>query len=466
MMMSPAFATTLAYDPTGNPYQMAYPAGAAIYPAATAPFSVPAAADPRTFEMIPHRIFVGGFPATTTELDLRLFFEKFGHVREAKVIRSSEGTSKGYGFITFDTEDEAKTVMQISANQEAEKLEFKGRRLNLGPAIRRMIHAPRFTPEYAIATPTGQLLTTSAFGGVTYAFPHSPLVVMPPPSQVQPFVLSPVSTVAPAQYTLSNTDAGNNRAQQVVANNGTAPVMLVPNAGNTITPHDSPRTNGMAGQPQAVNGSVHIPAATAAGQPQPQPQQQQQQQQQAYVSMQQVAQVTTQPLTPMTPSIATQRATVFPSGATYFAPTAPPNDMTHYSQMTAPTYFFAPNGYQTIDGSGQAPATMALPAPNPIQLVPQPITPQTPQPCFYEESMIGGWQNPAEVRPTSTPRRSPMKSVVSLSAQLGQVNLQQYGRRLFLDVVFENDEVRYVYLLIDRKECQQGNAGTTNKQFP
>lgn len=46
---------------------------------------------------------------------MRLFFEKFGHVREAKVIRSSEGTSKGYGFITFDTEDEAKTVMQISA---------------------------------------------------------------------------------------------------------------------------------------------------------------------------------------------------------------------------------------------------------------------------------------------------------------------------------------------------------------
>lgn len=40
---------------------------------------------------------------------------------------------------------------------------------------------------------------------------------------------------------------------------------------------------------------------------------------------------------------------------------------------------------------------MAIPAPNPIQLVPQPITPQTPQPCFYEESMIGGWQNPAEV---------------------------------------------------------------------
>lgn len=59
--------------------------------------------------------------------------------------------------------------------------------------------------EYAIATPTGQLLTTSAFGGVTYAISQSPFVVMPPPNQVQPFVYSPVSTVAPAQYTLSNT---------------------------------------------------------------------------------------------------------------------------------------------------------------------------------------------------------------------------------------------------------------------
>ncbi|KAM3722813.1 DAZ protein [Dirofilaria immitis] len=434
MMMSPAFATTLAYDPIGNPYQMTYPASAAIYPATATPFPISAAADPRTFEMIPHRIFVGGFPATTTELDLRLFFEKFGHVREAKVIRSSEGTSKGYGFITFDTEDEARTVMQINA--EAEKLEFKGRRLNLGPAIRRMIHGPRFASEYAIATPTGQLLATSAFGGVTYAFSQSPFVMMQPPNQMQSFVYSPVSTIAPAQYTLSNTDVGNNRPQQFVANNGTTPVMLVPNNGNTIStisPHDSPRTNGIGGQPQAVNGSIHIPAA---GQPP---------QQQTYVSMQQIAQVTTQPLTPMTPSIATQRATLFPPAAAYYAPAPPANDMTHYSQMTAPTYFFAPSGYQTIDGNGQT-AAITLPAPNPIQLVTQPITPQTPQTCFYEESLIGGWQNPAEIRPTSTPRRSPMKSVVSLSNQLGQISLQQY----------------------ERKECQQGGnaAATANKQFP
>lgn len=62
-----------------------------------------------------------------------------------------------------------------------------------------------FPIEYAIATPTGQLLTTSAFGGITYAISQSPFVVMPPPNQVQPLVYSPVSTIAPAQYTISNT---------------------------------------------------------------------------------------------------------------------------------------------------------------------------------------------------------------------------------------------------------------------
>lgn len=82
-------------------------------------------------------------------------------------------------------------------------------------------------------------------------------------------------------------DAGNNRPQQFVANNGTAPMMLVPNNGNTISPHDSPRANGIGGQPQAINGSVRIPAV---GQPPLQ---------QTFVGMQQIAQVTTQPLTPV-----------------------------------------------------------------------------------------------------------------------------------------------------------------------
>ncbi|PIO56514.1 hypothetical protein TELCIR_22086, partial [Teladorsagia circumcincta] len=70
----------------------------------------------------------------TTELELREHFEQFFTIKEVKVIRSADGVSKGYGFITFDTDDEADTVRGMSP----EKLEFKGRKLNLGPALRRM----------------------------------------------------------------------------------------------------------------------------------------------------------------------------------------------------------------------------------------------------------------------------------------------------------------------------------------
>ncbi|KHJ81724.1 hypothetical protein OESDEN_18588 [Oesophagostomum dentatum] len=62
------------------------------------------------YELIPHRVFVGGFPASTTELELREHFEQFFTIKEVKVIRSADGVSKGYGFITFDTDDEADTV--------------------------------------------------------------------------------------------------------------------------------------------------------------------------------------------------------------------------------------------------------------------------------------------------------------------------------------------------------------------
>ncbi|VDO99212.1 unnamed protein product [Soboliphyme baturini] len=62
----------------------------------------------------------------TAEHELRTFFEQFGDVKDVKIVRDCTGVCKGYGFITYETEEEKCGV-----------LEFKGRQLNIGPAIRK-----------------------------------------------------------------------------------------------------------------------------------------------------------------------------------------------------------------------------------------------------------------------------------------------------------------------------------------
>ena len=59
---------------------------------------------------IPNRIFVKGFSKETTEDDLINFFEIYGIVIEANIIRDKQGLSKGYGFVTFDSQTIAESV--------------------------------------------------------------------------------------------------------------------------------------------------------------------------------------------------------------------------------------------------------------------------------------------------------------------------------------------------------------------
>lgn len=154
-----------------------------------------------TYEMIPHRVFVGGFQAGTTEQELRSFFEQYGDIREVKVIRNTEGSSKGYGFVTFDTEDEASVVRKLTP----EKLEFKGRRLNLGPAMRRISHGNRFA-EFAVASPQAVYAGGGAFAypsviipeGYTVAQPQPTYLVVPPNTPGYQFMTSPSFAYSPA----------------------------------------------------------------------------------------------------------------------------------------------------------------------------------------------------------------------------------------------------------------------------
>lgn len=58
------------------------------------------------------------------------------------MVKSLDGQSKGYGFITFETEDQAEEIRKLTPKQ----LEFRSRKLNLGPAIRK-INSNSFQPS-------------------------------------------------------------------------------------------------------------------------------------------------------------------------------------------------------------------------------------------------------------------------------------------------------------------------------
>lgn len=58
------------------------------------------------------KLFVGGLPFSTTEDELRDAFAPFGTVASVKIINDREtGRSRGFGFVEFDSDDEAKAAV-------------------------------------------------------------------------------------------------------------------------------------------------------------------------------------------------------------------------------------------------------------------------------------------------------------------------------------------------------------------
>ena len=58
------------------------------------------------------KLFVGGLSWDTTDDGLRQAFQPFGEITEAKVITDRDtGRSRGFGFVTFSADEEAKTAI-------------------------------------------------------------------------------------------------------------------------------------------------------------------------------------------------------------------------------------------------------------------------------------------------------------------------------------------------------------------
>lgn len=90
-------------------------------------------------ELIPNRVFVSGLSVTTSENELKEYFSNLigaGNVKEVKIIMDIKGVSKGFGFITFETENEASNL--IANNPET--LLFKDAKLNIAHAYKRRMY--------------------------------------------------------------------------------------------------------------------------------------------------------------------------------------------------------------------------------------------------------------------------------------------------------------------------------------
>ncbi|KAK2856931.1 hypothetical protein Q5P01_005666 [Channa striata] len=83
--------------------------------------------------VIPNRIFVGGIDGEDNKSDLLHFFSQLGVVKEVKIVTDpSSGMPKGYGFVTFETQEEALKVLH-----DANGIYFKNKKLNIGQAVRK-----------------------------------------------------------------------------------------------------------------------------------------------------------------------------------------------------------------------------------------------------------------------------------------------------------------------------------------
>lgn len=87
----------------------------------------------------PNRIFVGHLPAKANATDLADFFRDHGTVLEGKVVLDSFGRSRRFGFVTFANHDDVQNVLSKIP------IFFKGKKINVGPAVKKMLGA-EFSP--------------------------------------------------------------------------------------------------------------------------------------------------------------------------------------------------------------------------------------------------------------------------------------------------------------------------------
>lgn len=88
------------------------------------------------------KLFIGGLPPDVNEKEFREFFEQFGPLTDSVVmIDRFTGRSRGFGFVTFKDESDAKKILnpntEIERNGSSNKLMMRGKLCEVKPAVPR-----------------------------------------------------------------------------------------------------------------------------------------------------------------------------------------------------------------------------------------------------------------------------------------------------------------------------------------
>ena len=61
----------------------------------------------------PKKVYIGGLPHTVDTTGLAIFFQQFGSIECAMVMRDSEGNHRGFGYVTYAKEECARACVHI-----------------------------------------------------------------------------------------------------------------------------------------------------------------------------------------------------------------------------------------------------------------------------------------------------------------------------------------------------------------
>ncbi|KAL0277034.1 UNVERIFIED_CONTAM: hypothetical protein PYX00_004459 [Menopon gallinae] len=135
---------------------------------------------------VPNRIFVGGISPQTTESELAQLFSAYGNVKGTKIIVDRAGVSKGYGFVTFETELEARRIMR-----DSQFVMFKQRKLNIAPAIKKQPFSRSLDVQ---SPPIGIPSTVMYANGSPYVY-HNGMAFFSPPEPPPNFQATPANQI-------------------------------------------------------------------------------------------------------------------------------------------------------------------------------------------------------------------------------------------------------------------------------